>query len=420
MTGGARRVARAQREAQRRREAQQRRERSSRRAAVGEDVLRPPPGDRSRPRRDRAEESVADAARLRGLVETVVRLTDGTRRDDARLETHADMLLARAAPSDPDAVLDAAVDRLRAALARVRAGGWPEADVPRLVERTLGPPHLRTLDALGTGRGVRLASVLGLAALLTRVPLLEATALVDADGAGATGTTAAAGVGHPKLARVRGLLAKAESTPYPEEAELLSAKAQELVARYALDGLLDAAREEGGGPRPQVRRLWLDAPYVDAKASLVAAVAAANRCRTAVAVPLGFCLVVGDARDLAATELMVTSLLVQAGAAMLAHERSAGAGEGRTRSFRRAFLLAYAHRVGERLAEATAEAYREAGGDALPVLAAQEERVEAAFEAAVPHTVAKRSTISNDEGWYAGRAAADRARLDTAEPLEGA
>lgn len=418
MVGGARRVERAQREAQRRREAQAHRERSSRRAAVGEDVLRPSPGDGpGRSRRDTAEERVADAARLRSLLDTLVRLTDGTRRDDARLETHADMLLARAAPSDPDTVLDVAVGRLRSALARVHAGGWPEADVPRLVERTLGTPHLRTLDALRTGRGVRLASVLGLTALLSQAPLLEATALVDADGAG---RDAAAATGHPKLARVRGLLAKAESTPYPEEAELLSAKAQELVARYALDGLLDAAREVGGGPRPQVRRLWLDAPYVDAKASLVAAVASANRCRTAVAVPLGFCLVVGDARDLAATELMVTSLLVQAGAAMLAHERLSVSAGGRTRSFRRAFLLAYAHRVGERLAEATAEAYREAGGDALPVLAQQEERVAAAFEAAVPHTVAKRSTVSNDEGWLAGRAAADRARLDSAQPLEEA
>lgn len=387
-------------------------------AAVGEGVFRTSPGGgRGRTAGDGAEESVADAARLRGLVEAVVRLTDGTRRDDARLETHADMLLARAAPSDPDSVLDAAVGRLRSALARVHAGGWPETDVPRLVERTLGTPHLRTLAALETGRGVWLASVIGLAALLSQVPLLEATALLDADGAAVAGTTAAAE--HPKLARVRGLLAKAESTPYPQEAELLSAKAQELVARYALDGLLDAARDEGGGPRPQVRRLWLDAPYVDAKASLVAAVGQANRCRVAVAIPLGFCLVVGDARDLAATELLVTSLLVQAGAAMLAHERAAGTATGRTRSFRRAFLLAYAHRVGERLAEATAEAYRDAGGDALPVLAAQEERVAAAFEAAVPHTVAKRSTVSNDEGWLAGRAAADRARLDSAEPLEG-
>jgi len=366
---------------------------------------------------------VAAAARLAGLVHAMVMATDGTRRDDARLETYADMLLARAAPADPDQVLDVALGGLRSAVGRVRAGGWPEDDLRRLVERTLGPPHVRTLDAVPTGRGVRLASVLGLTALLTRVPLLEATALVDAEGgAGPTGTTTAA---HPKLARVRALLAKAESTPYPEEAELLSAKAQELVARHALDGLLEeAARHEGTGatggtgPRPQVRRLWLDAPYVDAKASLVAAVASANRCRTAVAAPLGFCLVVGDARDLLATELLVTSLLVQAGAAMLTHERAAPSRGGRTRSFRRAFLLAYASRVGERLAEATAEAYRRSGGDALPVVAAQEERVSAAFEAAVPHTVAKRSTVSNDEGWSAGRAAADRARLDVGEQLE--
>lgn len=418
MAGGARRVARAQAEARRRREAQERRDRARGRAAVGDDAFRRPTsaGTGWTPPDDAADR-VAEAARLRGLVDGVVRLTDGTRRDDARLETHADMLVARAAPSDPDAVLDAATQALRDLLARVRAGGWPEGDVRRLVERTLGRPHVRTLDGLTTGRGARLASVLGLAALLTRVPLLEATALVDADGTGGPGGATTA---HPKLARVRALLAKAESTPYPEEAELLSAKAQELVARHALDGLLtEAGRSDGTGPRPQVRRLWLDAPYVDAKAALVAAVASANRCRTAVATPLGFCLVVGDARDLIATELLVTSLLVQAGAAMLTHERAAPSRDGRTRSFRRAFLLAYAHRVGERLAEATAEAYREAGGDALPVVAAQEERVAAAFEAAVPHTVSKRSTVSNDEGWFAGRAAADRARLDVREQLDG-
>ncbi|MCH1867602.1 DUF2786 domain-containing protein [Nocardioides sp. CFH 31398] len=418
MAGGARRVARAQAEARRRREAQERRDRLRGRAAVGDDTRgRPTAAGTARgwtPPDDTADR-LAEAARLRGLVDGMVRLTDGTRRDDARLETHADMLVARAAPSDPDALLDVATEALRDALVRVRAGGWPEPDVRRLVERTLGPPHLRSLDALATGRGVRLASVLGLAALLVRVPLLEATALLDAHGAGATGGTTA----HPKLARVRALLAKAESTPYPEEAELLSAKAQELVARYALDGLLEeAGRQDGTGPRPQVRRLWLDAPYVEAKAALVSAVASANRCRTAVAAPLGFCLVVGDARDLLATELLVTSLLVQAGAAMLSHERVAPSRDGRTRSFRRAFLLAYAHRVGERLAEATAEAYREAGGDALPVVAAQEERVTAAFEAAVPHTVSRRSVVSNDEGWLAGRAAADRAHLDVAGQLE--
>ena len=38
-----------------------------------------------------------------------------------------------------------------------------------------------------------------------------------------------------KLSRVRALLAKAESSSFPEEAEALSAKAQELMTRHALD-----------------------------------------------------------------------------------------------------------------------------------------------------------------------------------------
>lgn len=42
------------------------------------------------------------------------------------------------------------------------------------------------------------------------------------------------------LARVRSLLAKAESTDFDDEADALSAEAQELMSRYALDrALLD-------------------------------------------------------------------------------------------------------------------------------------------------------------------------------------
>ncbi|MFE3753475.1 DUF2786 domain-containing protein [Nocardia tengchongensis] len=39
-----------------------------------------------------------------------------------------------------------------------------------------------------------------------------------------------------RCSAVRGLLAKAESTSLPEEAEALSAKAQELMTKYALIG----------------------------------------------------------------------------------------------------------------------------------------------------------------------------------------
>ncbi|MFD0330099.1 DUF2786 domain-containing protein [Streptacidiphilus monticola] len=49
--------------------------------------------------------------------------------------------------------------------------------------------------------------------------------------------------GEPKmLGRIRALLAKAESTDFPEEAEALSAKAQELMARHSIDAALLSAR----------------------------------------------------------------------------------------------------------------------------------------------------------------------------------
>ena len=48
------------------------------------------------------------------------------------------------------------------------------------------------------------------------------------------------------LSRIRALLAKAEATEYAEEAEALSARAQELMAKYSIDQALLAA-ESGGG-----------------------------------------------------------------------------------------------------------------------------------------------------------------------------
>lgn len=81
------------------------------------------------------------------------------------------------------------------------------------------------------------------------------------------------------LAKVRALLAKAESTDFDGEAEALSAKAQELMSRYALDrAMLD--HDRGARQHATLCRIWLDNPYITAKAMLVDAVASSNRCRT--------------------------------------------------------------------------------------------------------------------------------------------
>ncbi|MGW7686718.1 DUF2786 domain-containing protein [Kribbella sp. NPDC054772] len=218
------------------------------------------------------------------------------------------------------------------------------------------------------------------------------------------------------LARIRGLLAKAEATEFPEEAEALSGKAQELMAKFSLDSALLEAEVEIPDDSAG-RRVWVETPYVSAKAQLVGAVAAANRCRTVVIEDLAVVTIVGAELDLQHTEILSTSLLVQANRAMLAAGKHFGhRGESRTRSFRQSFLMAYAQRIGERLEQtaAAAEAAVPAAdaGRLLPVLARREEHVDALFTQLFPNTTTRRTRITNGAGWHAGLTAADQAQLE--------
>ena len=154
------------------------------------------------------------------------------------------------------------------------------------------------------------------------------------------------------LSRIRALLAKAESTEFAEEAEALSGRAQELMAKYSIDHALLAA-ETGQAETPGGRRIAVDNPYEAPKATLLQIVAQANRCRVVWSKDLGLVTVIGFPADLDAVELLFTSLLVQANTAMLrSGGKRDGAGRSRTRAFRQSFLLAYAVRIGERLSEA--------------------------------------------------------------------
>src|SRR5690349_24678935 len=56
------------------------------------------------------------------------------------------------------------------------------------------------------------------------------------------------------LDRVRALLAKAESTSYEEEADAFTAKAHQLMSRYAIDAALpDRGRSAGGAASRRLR-----------------------------------------------------------------------------------------------------------------------------------------------------------------------
>ena len=226
------------------------------------------------------------------------------------------------------------------------------------------------------------------------------------------------------LARVRALLAKAESTTFEEEADALTAKAQELISKYALEELLAGAeRRPTAGRREDIgsRNLVLHPPYVSAKSSLVAAVAAANHCRCVFSPGEAMVTVVGVPSDLEAVDLLTTSLLTQAEVAMRRHRGEvAWDGSSRTKSFRRAFLLSFAVRIGQRLREVSDVAVEQSGqrDRLLPVLTRHAAEVDRRVRELYPHLArGRRTTVSNPAGWAAGRAAADRAQLHQRRPL---
>jgi hypothetical protein len=220
----------------------------------------------------------------------------------------------------------------------------------------------------------------------------------------------------PKLLeRIRHLLQKAERTTFPAEAEAFMSKAQALMAEHSIErAMLDRDLDDGEGATSL--RIYLDDPYASAKHELVSAVARANRCRVVYCPDLGFDAVFGFPHDLAAVELLHTSLLVQATAAMTAQGPVKDArGRSRTRSFRASFLVGFAHRIGERLREAQAASTRAAesthGASLLPVLAGRSRAVDDAVAAVFPRLGRVRTSTSNSAGWAAGRVAADLATL---------
>ncbi|MHC0431818.1 DUF2786 domain-containing protein [Streptomyces sp. O3] len=380
---------------------------------------------------------------------------------DDGLDLGASLLAAAPAPETGGELLRRGAEFVRRAWER----GWQPADVVRLLRRELPygaqAPHVRIaadliaaearrytcleprwaaqlraldaaepwwgtedtayLDALArrvpADRFALCTAVLEVLRLLFRLPAIEPVGPVP-------GTPVHVPPPHPEsrlLTRVRALLAKAEATDFPEEAEALTAKAQELMARHTIDEALLATAQGGGlaADVPAACRIGVDGPYETAKAILLDAAATANHCRAVWNEALGFATVIGFEPDLESVELLYTSLLVQGDAAMTKAEAGQRAGgRKRTKTFRQSFLLAYAHRLGDRLAETAARTAAQtaertaadAGASLLPVLAARDVAVAGRAERMFPETTVSRVRGATDlAGWEHGTAAADRA-----------
>ncbi|MDQ6839329.1 MAG: DUF2786 domain-containing protein, partial [Actinomycetota bacterium] len=147
--------------------------------------------------------------------------------------------------------------------------------------------------------------------VLMTLPDLEALLPPPSQWAGWRPTAANRDADDPILAKVRALLAKAESTSFDAEAEALSAKAQQLMARHAIDEAIARSASGRRVEKPAARRFAVDDPYASAKSRLLSAVAATNGGRSIWYEEFALMAVVAFEADLDAIDTLFTSLLVQ-------------------------------------------------------------------------------------------------------------
>ncbi|GIF74713.1 DUF2786 domain-containing protein [Asanoa siamensis] len=217
------------------------------------------------------------------------------------------------------------------------------------------------------------------------------------------------------LEKVRKLLAKAEDPACtPAEAEALTAKAAELIAKYGVDQALLAARDPARDPVID-RLIDVPAPYAADKAGLLVGVAIPLRCRTvrlsrpgSIAVHL-----FGFSSDVARAELLYTSLLVQAAHGLAATPVPWGQHPA---AFRRSWLTGFAAAISKRLRETESVASSGVPSMAL-VLADRSGTVERRRDEAYPAARLARPRRLSGDGGASGYAAGTAADLGGGAPV---
>ena len=235
---------------------------------------------------------------------------------------------------------------------------------------------------------------------------------------------------NPLLERVRKLLAKAEAGGVtPAEAEALTAKAAELMARYGIDRALLASRRPETD-QPADRKIDIDNPWARVQAHLLCGLAAALRCQCVLLPRPGpgtRIHIFGFASDIERTDVLYTSLLLQ-----MWHGLGAAEVPGWSRSpraWRRSWLLGFISavvarvRVAEQRAASQATSPTAAEGERTAlVLADRRQVIGRNIEHAYPVTRKTQMTYSGS-GYGAGHSEGQRAdigapRLPSSPPRE--
>jgi hypothetical protein len=236
----------------------------------------------------------------------------------------------------------------------------------------------------------------------------------------AGGTPVNADTPDALLARVRKLLVKAEADGVTQaEAQALTAKAAELMAKYGIDrALLAAARPETD--RPDDRVMDIANPWARVQAHLLCGLAAALRCQCVILPSTGpgsRIHVFGFASDIERTDVLYTSLLLQMWQGLSTAEPPAWSRN--TRAWRRSWLLGFATAVVARVRAAEQRAAQRAtdapvgtGPSAALVLADRTKIIERTLRQAYPVTRTSRVTYSG-AGYGTGYEQGQRADIGT-------
>lgn len=224
------------------------------------------------------------------------------------------------------------------------------------------------------------------------------------------------------LERVRKLLAKAEDESVtPPEAQALTAKAAELMAKYGIDRALLAA-DQPETDRPADRMVTVGNPWGRVKAHLLTGLASALRCQCVLLTGRDGLRVhiFGYASDLERADLLYTSLLVQMWHGLVAQDVPEWASS--PRAYRRSWLLGFASAVVARVRAAEEAAAGQAGpaggGGASAasrtalVLADRSDVIRGHVGEAYPRLRRTRITYSGS-GYGAGYAQGQRADIGT-------
>ena len=401
-----------------RRAAERRRHRAAQRARAESDDVCDLMADHPRSECSEPDDAVANACRqleqVLGLVLRDRLWANGWQPDELVRHvrrvagTAATSVLAMAIAADAahhDRVGDALHDSWRRQTGRISARCQHEPDRDGWLARWLDAGGDRV--GLSTVRAV-LDELLSLPSLPTLLSPPGSTGSVDVDLVDVDAAPS------PKLVTIRGLLAKAESTEFPAEAEAFTAKAQAMMTEARLD---EATVRASSGRRSTGRvsaiRIGIDEPYIASKQMLLHVVAEANDVRSVFHRRVDLATLVGPVGQLAHVELLFTSLLIQVQSFLAADAADAPAGSRvRSRRYRSAFIVGFARRIGERLRTARSSSLAGVGTDALPVLAADDRATAELFDRLVGRTTAIRSSAGNDIfGAQAGASAADRAAL---------